>query len=72
MPSSILDSAFPKDLYGTAQMRAVFDDPALLQKWLDVEVALARSRSRDWRDSSLGRGGDPPRRARRRTSTRRA
>lgn len=43
MPSSILDSAFLKDLYGTVQMRAVFDDTALLQKWLDVEVALAEA-----------------------------
>lgn len=43
MPSSILDSAFLKDLYGTEQMRAVFDDIALLQKWLDVEVALAEA-----------------------------
>ena len=43
MPSSILDSAFLKDLYGAAQMRAVFDDAGLLQKWLDVEVALAEA-----------------------------
>ena len=43
MPSSILDSAFLKDLYGAAQMRAVFDDAGLLQKWLDVEVALVEA-----------------------------
>lgn len=41
MPTHILDSTFLKDLYGTAEMRAVFDDRALLQKWLDVEAALA-------------------------------
>jgi adenylosuccinate lyase len=43
MPSHALDSAFFKDLYGSAAMRAVFDDDALLQKWLDVEAALARA-----------------------------
>lgn len=43
MPSNILDSIFLKDLYGTSEMRAVFDDHALLQKWLDAEVALARA-----------------------------
>ena len=43
MPSHIIDSAFLKDLYGTAEMRAVFDDMNLLQKWLDSEVALAQA-----------------------------
>ena len=43
MPSHITDSIFLKDLYGTDEMRAVFDDRALLQKWLDVEVALAQA-----------------------------
>jgi 3-carboxy-cis,cis-muconate cycloisomerase len=43
MPSHITDSIFLKDLYGTDEMRAVFGDHALLQKWLDVEVALAQA-----------------------------
>src|SRR6266540_2725690 len=43
MPTHITDSAFLKDLYGTAEMRAVFDDMSLLQRWLDVEVALAQA-----------------------------
>jgi 3-carboxy-cis,cis-muconate cycloisomerase len=43
MPSHIIDSRFLKDLYGTADMRAVFDDMHLLQLWLDVEVALAQA-----------------------------
>ena len=43
MPAHILDSLFLKDLYGTAEMRLVFDDMHLLQKWLDVEVALAQA-----------------------------
>src|SRR3990172_7298899 len=43
MTSHILDSRFLKDLYGTPEMRAVFDDMHLLQKWLDTEVALAQA-----------------------------
>ena len=43
MPSTLIDSIFFKDLYGTAEMRAVFDDLSLLQKWLDAEVALAQA-----------------------------
>jgi 3-carboxy-cis,cis-muconate cycloisomerase len=43
MPTHITDSTFLKDLYGTDEMRAVMDDRALLQKWLDVEVALAKA-----------------------------
>ena len=43
MASHILDSRFLKDLYGTPEMRAVFDDMHLLQKWLDTEVALAQA-----------------------------
>jgi len=43
MASHILDSQFLKDLYGTPEMRAVFDDIHLLQKWLDAEVALAQA-----------------------------
>ncbi len=43
MASSILDSRVLRDLYGTAEMRAVFDDLSMLQSWLDVEVALAQA-----------------------------
>jgi adenylosuccinate lyase len=43
MPAHVIDSLFFKDLYGTAAMRAVFDDLTLLQKWLDYEAALARA-----------------------------
>ncbi len=43
MASHVIDSAFFKDLYGTPEMRAVFDDANLLQKWLDYEAALARA-----------------------------
>jgi len=43
MPVHVIDSIFFKDLFGSPQMRTVFDDLALLQKWLDFEAALARA-----------------------------
>jgi adenylosuccinate lyase len=43
MPAHPVDSLFFKDLFGSAAMRAVFDDLNLLQKWLDYEAALARA-----------------------------
>jgi 3-carboxy-cis,cis-muconate cycloisomerase len=43
MPAHAIDSLYFRDLYGSAIMRAVFDDHALLQKWLDFEAALARA-----------------------------
>lgn len=46
MPAHVVDSIFFKDLFGTAAMRAVFDDISLLQKWLDYEAALARAQAR--------------------------
>jgi len=48
MASHVIDSIFFKDLYGSPEMRAVFDDLNLLQKWLDFEAALARA------EASLG------------------
>ena len=41
MPSTVFDSFYFKDRFGTEAMRAVWDDRATLQRWLDVEVALA-------------------------------
>lgn len=43
MPVHPVDSIFFKDLYGSPEMRAIFDDTNLLQKWLDYEAALARA-----------------------------
>lgn len=43
MGSHVVDSVFFRDQYGTEEMRLVFDDDALLQRWLDVEAALARA-----------------------------
>ena len=45
MSAHIIDSAFFADLFGSSEMRAVFDDRNLLQKWLDFEAALARSQA---------------------------
>jgi len=33
------------DLFGTQEMRAVFSDDALVQRWLDVEAALAQAQA---------------------------
>ncbi|MBM3261839.1 MAG: adenylosuccinate lyase [candidate division Zixibacteria bacterium] len=43
MGSHVTDSVFFRDQYGTEEMRRVFDDDTLLQRWLDVEAALARA-----------------------------
>ena len=43
MSAHVIDSIFFADLFGSRAMRAVFDERALLQKWLDVEAALARA-----------------------------
>ena len=37
------ESLFLRDVFGTAAMRAVWADVALVQRWLDVEAALARA-----------------------------
>lgn len=46
MPVSALDSLLFRDLFGTKDIRAVFDDKAYIQRCLDVEGALARAESR--------------------------
>ncbi len=43
MASHVIDSAYLSDLYGTSEMRAVWNDHNLLQKWLDFEAALAHA-----------------------------
>jgi 3-carboxy-cis,cis-muconate cycloisomerase len=44
MPTT-LDCEVLGDLYGTAELRAIFDSRALIQAWLDVEVALAEAQA---------------------------
>ncbi len=46
MPVSVIDSALFRDMFGTETMRAVFDETATLQRYLDVEAALARVQAR--------------------------
>jgi adenylosuccinate lyase len=46
MMPHVIDSALYRDQFGTAEMRAVFADEALVRRWLDVEVALARVEAR--------------------------
>ncbi|WP_067749934.1 class-II fumarase/aspartase family protein [Orrella dioscoreae] len=46
MPISVLESALFKDMFGTAAMRAVFDDRATVRRYVETEVALARVQGR--------------------------
>jgi 3-carboxy-cis,cis-muconate cycloisomerase len=46
MPSSALDSAVFRDLFGAETMRAVFSDENRVQCYLDIEAALARVQAR--------------------------
>jgi len=46
MPSTVLDSDIFKDMFGTAEMRAVFSDDNLLGRYVEAEVALAVAQGR--------------------------
>ena len=46
MASTVLDSALFRDAFGTPAMRAIFEDSALLARYTEVEVALARAEAR--------------------------
>ncbi|HUA55244.1 MAG TPA: adenylosuccinate lyase [Candidatus Sulfotelmatobacter sp.] len=41
MPSNVFDSILLHHLWGTDEMRAIFSDETRVQKWLDLEAALA-------------------------------
>jgi len=41
MAATAFDSFYLRDRYGTRAMRAIWDDRATIQRWLDVEAALA-------------------------------
>jgi 3-carboxy-cis,cis-muconate cycloisomerase len=45
VPSTAFDSFYLRDRYGSPAMRAIWDDRAMVQRWLDVEAALARVES---------------------------
>jgi len=46
MSAHAIDSVFFQHLFATDEMRRIFADESLLQKWLDVEAALARSEAK--------------------------
>jgi 3-carboxy-cis,cis-muconate cycloisomerase len=41
--TTVLDSILFRDAFGTSAMRAVFSDAALIARYVEVEVALARA-----------------------------
>ena len=46
MPSTAFDSSIFRDLFGTPAMRAVFNDKALVERYVEVEVALAKAEAK--------------------------
>ncbi|WP_341958703.1 adenylosuccinate lyase family protein [Pseudomonas sp. RC10] len=46
MSTTVFDSALFRDMFGTAEMRDVFSDKALIERYIEVEVALARAEAR--------------------------
>jgi 3-carboxy-cis,cis-muconate cycloisomerase len=45
MPSIVIASKLWGDMFGTAAMRGLFSDDAMVQRYLDVEAALARAQA---------------------------
>lgn len=43
---TVVDSILYRDAFGTAAMRAVFSDHALIQRYIDAEVALAKAEAK--------------------------
>src|SRR5262245_30985730 len=46
MSSTVFDSLLFRDMFGTAAMRAVFTDEALVGRYLEAEAALARAEAK--------------------------
>ncbi|MEO8938691.1 MAG: adenylosuccinate lyase family protein [Burkholderiaceae bacterium] len=46
MATSVFDSLLLRDMFGTAAMRALFDERAFIARCVDVETALARAEAR--------------------------
>src|SRR6478609_1833403 len=44
--STVFDSVLFRDMFGTAEMREVFTDEALVGRYIEAEVALARAQAR--------------------------
>ena len=45
MPSNVIGSQLWSDMFGSAAMQALFSDAAIVQRYLDVEAALARAQA---------------------------
>jgi len=46
MASTVVDSILFRDAFGTARMRALFSDHALIGRYIEVEIALAKAQAR--------------------------
>nr|WP_076867160.1 adenylosuccinate lyase family protein [Bradyrhizobium mercantei] len=46
MGSTVFDSALFRGMFGTEEMRGIFSDQALVDRYIEVEVALARAQAR--------------------------
>lgn len=46
MATSVLNSVLYRDAFGTPKMRHIFEDTTLIQKYIDVEVALAKAEAK--------------------------
>ena len=46
MATTVLDSILFRDAFGTPRMRQIFSDHALISRYVEVEVALARAEAR--------------------------
>jgi 3-carboxy-cis,cis-muconate cycloisomerase len=46
MASTVFDSTLFRDMFGTAEMRDIFSDEALVGRYLEAEAALARAQAR--------------------------
>ena len=46
MATTVLDSVLFRNAFGTPRMREIFDDRALVSRYVDMEVALARAQAR--------------------------
>ncbi len=60
MASTVVDSILFRDAFGTPAMRDIFADRALIQRYIEVEVALAKAEARVRRDPRRRGGGDCP------------
>ena len=46
MPAIVCADGIFGEMFGTANMRSIFSDRSLVQRYLDVEAALARAQAR--------------------------